>query len=49
VGFGLQFLIGNRASINASIEFAIADMDVDDTNVDMSGHTLGISYSLFFN
>ena len=46
-GFGLRFLIGNRASINASIDFGVLDIDADDTNVDMNSYNLGISYSLF--
>ena len=46
-GFGLRFLIGNSASINASIDFGVFDIDVDDTNVDTTGYNLGISYSLF--
>ena len=47
-GFGLRFLIGDRASINTSIDYAVVDIDVDDTSVDLSGYDLTISYSLFF-
>ena len=48
VGFGLRFLIGNRASVNASFDFGVLDLDEDDRNVDVNGYNLGISYSLFF-
>ncbi len=48
VGFGLRYLIGNRASINASFDYGVFDIDEDDMNIDLNGYSLGISYSLFF-
>ena len=48
-GLGIRFLVGKIASINTSFMFGVADLDVDDSSVDVTGYGFDISYSLFFH